>query len=135
MQGRIAVVTGGARGIGRAIVDRFTAEGATVVIGDLTDPGEVGSGIDVAGRREWVPLDVTDETSVLEFAQSVEPRHGRPHVPVHTPGPLAERYLTPAPPPAPRRPAGVSPNSALPPGRIPALSSCRQASGHGIGPD
>ena len=38
------VVTGGARGIGRAIVDRFTAEGATVVIGALTAPGEVGSG-------------------------------------------------------------------------------------------
>ena len=94
MQGRIAVVTGGARGIGRAIVDRFTAEGATVVIGDLTDPGEVGSGIDVAGRREWVPLDVTDETSVLEFAQSVEAGHGGVDVLVNTAGIMAERSIT-----------------------------------------
>jgi meso-butanediol dehydrogenase/(S,S)-butanediol dehydrogenase/diacetyl reductase len=94
MQGRIAVVTGGARGIGRAIVDRFAAEGATVVIGDLTDPGEVGSGIDVAGHREWVPLDVTDETSVLEFAQSVEAGHGGVDVLVNNAGIMVERSIT-----------------------------------------
>ena len=94
MQGRIAVVTGGARGIGRAIVDRFAAEGATVVIGDLTDPGEVGSGIDVAGHREWVPLDVTDETSVIEFAQAVEAGHGGVDVLVNNAGIMAERSIT-----------------------------------------
>ncbi len=86
MQGRIAVVTGGARGIGRAIVDRFAAEGATVVIGDLTDPGEVGAGIGSAGHREWVPLDVTDEASVFEFAQSVEAGHGGVDVLVNNAG-------------------------------------------------
>ena len=64
--GRVVVVTGGARGIGRAIVDRFTTEGATVIIGDLTDPGEVATGLDMTSQREWVPLDVTDELSVLD---------------------------------------------------------------------
>ncbi len=94
MADRIVVVTGGARGIGRAIVDRFAADGATVVIGDLTDPGEVGAGLDVAGHREWVPLDVTDETSVLEFAQSVEAGHGGVDVLVNNAGIMAERSIT-----------------------------------------
>ena len=57
--GRVVVVTGGARGIGRAIVDRFTTEGATVIIGDLTDPGEVDTGLDMTGQREWIPLDLS----------------------------------------------------------------------------
>ena len=93
LEGRVAVVTGGARGIGRAIVDRFAAEGATVVIGDLTDPGEVGAGLDVAGHREWVPLDVTDEVSVIEFAQSVQAGHGGLDVLVNNAGIMAERSV------------------------------------------
>ena len=93
MHGRIVVVTGGARGIGRAIVDRLAAEGATVVIGDLTDPGEVGAGLDVAGHREWVPLDVTDEISVLEFAESVQAGHGGVDVLVNNAGIMDTRSI------------------------------------------
>ena len=91
--GRIVVVTGGARGIGRAIVDRFAAEGATSVIGDLTDPGDVGAGLDVAGHREWVPLDVTDEDSILEFAETVQAGHGGVDVLVNNAGIMDTRSI------------------------------------------
>ena len=91
--GRIVVVTGGARGIGRAIVDRFAAEGATVVIGDLADPGNLFLGSDAAGHREWAPLDVTDETSILEFAESVATGHGGVDVLVNNAGIMDTRAL------------------------------------------
>ncbi len=59
LEGKVALITGGARGMGRAYVQRFVAEGARVVFGDvLTDEGEALA----AGQGEavrFVPMDVT----------------------------------------------------------------------------
>ncbi|WP_158866276.1 SDR family NAD(P)-dependent oxidoreductase [Leifsonia sp. AG29] len=58
LTGKRAVVTGGARGIGAAIVRRLAAEGATVALLDLlSDPGETVAA-DVGGR--FVPVDLSD---------------------------------------------------------------------------
>ena len=82
--GKVALVTGGASGLGEAIARRFVAEGATVVIADI----DVAAGKQLAGElgAEFVRLDVTapdDWTSALAF---VETRHDRLDILVNNAG-------------------------------------------------
>ncbi len=53
LEGKVAVVTGGANGIGRACCERFAAEGADIVVADVLDgPGqEVVAAVEAVGRR------------------------------------------------------------------------------------
>lgn len=49
LENKVAVVTGGASGMGRAAAEMFAREGAKVAIGDISDAGEVVAGIEAAG--------------------------------------------------------------------------------------
>ncbi len=62
--GRVALITGGASGIGRATAKRITAEGGSVVVADLQD--DAGKGVveeieQSGGKAAYVHLNVTDE--------------------------------------------------------------------------
>ena len=88
LEGRVAVITGGARGIGRAIATRFLEHGATVVIAD-SDPGTAEATVsDLAklGPVSWMPLDVTDWAAVDEVMSAVVARHGRLDICVNNAG-------------------------------------------------
>jgi 2-hydroxycyclohexanecarboxyl-CoA dehydrogenase len=67
LSGRVAVVTGGASGIGRAVASAFAGEGAHVAVWDLGDAAaavaqEIGAAFPV--RAIGIPADVTDEAAV-----------------------------------------------------------------------
>ena len=74
-EGKTAVVTGGAHGIGKAIADAFRAEGAAVRIIDIR-PGD------------WFVGDVGDRATLERFAEDVIRRHGTVHFLVNNALPL-----------------------------------------------
>jgi 3-oxoacyl-[acyl-carrier protein] reductase len=75
LDGRVAVITGAASGIGAGIAIAFAREGADVVVADLTDPAAATSVLDAVeslGRRSlFVQTDVGSEDSVAHLARRV----------------------------------------------------------------
>jgi NAD(P)-dependent dehydrogenase (short-subunit alcohol dehydrogenase family) len=78
--GRVAVVTGAASGIGRALAQAFSTAGSAVVVADLDGAGAevVAAGIRAAGgQAEAVPVDVSDADAVDQLAATTLQRFGR----------------------------------------------------------
>lgn len=75
LQGRVAVITGAASGIGLATARRFAAEGATVVVVDLNVEAGEAAAKEVGG--EFVAVDVVAEAAVKALFDGVVERHGR----------------------------------------------------------
>jgi NAD(P)-dependent dehydrogenase (short-subunit alcohol dehydrogenase family) len=82
LRGKVAVVTGGANGIGRGIVEALLEEGARVVIADIEQPVLDATVAELAGRGEvsGVRTDVSDFSSVEALATTVFDRYGACHL-------------------------------------------------------
>lgn len=76
---RVAIVTGGGRGIGRASALRIAEEGRDIVIADVIDLGnEVVKEVEALGQRAiYVPTDVTDEAAVQNLINTTKEEFGR----------------------------------------------------------
>ncbi len=74
LEGRVAIVTGGAQGIGRAIVDKLADEGATVVIGDLDTAKAEAAAKAVSGLA--ITTDIAEQDQVANLVDSTVERYG-----------------------------------------------------------
>lgn len=77
LQGKVAIVTGAARGQGEATARLFAQQGATVVIADLLVEQGEALARDIGERASFVRLDVTDEAGWAALVAQVIARHGR----------------------------------------------------------
>jgi NAD(P)-dependent dehydrogenase (short-subunit alcohol dehydrogenase family) len=74
LAGKVAVVTGGAAGIGRALCRRFARQGARVVVSDVDAPGAARVALEVDGLA--VAADVSVEADVVGLVETVLTAHG-----------------------------------------------------------
>jgi len=79
VDGSVAVVTGGAGGIGNAIATALLRRGASVVIGDVEEPALEATVAELSalGKVSGVRTDVSDESSVRSLAEHTWSEHGR----------------------------------------------------------
>ena len=81
LEGKVALITGAAAGLGRVAAERFAAEGASIVIADVVDGAEAVAAVEAAGGRAIaVPCDVTDETQVRDAVAAGVQAFGGLHV-------------------------------------------------------
>jgi NAD(P)-dependent dehydrogenase (short-subunit alcohol dehydrogenase family) len=79
-EGRVAVVTGGASGIGKALAKAFLGEGMKVVVADVEEPALKAGVEELGGEVMGVVTDVSDPASVRALADRVFDVHGACHI-------------------------------------------------------
>jgi len=97
LTGRVAVVTGGASGLGRAIALRFADEGASIVVGDVRrDPREGGASTEalIGDRGLFLEADISRWADVDRLVTSAIEGYGRLDVMVNNAG-IAGRHSKP----------------------------------------
>ena len=85
--GRVAVVTGAARGLGRVIAATLAREGCALVLADVTDCAATAAEVTALGGQVWPSrTDVSSEEDVLALGAGVRDRFGRADVLVNNAG-------------------------------------------------
>ncbi len=80
LKGKIALITGGARGIGKEIVLKYAENGATVISGDLIDPDYSHENV------SHIKLNVTDRENIKQVASGIKEKYGKLDILVNNAG-------------------------------------------------
>ncbi len=93
LKDRVALITGGAAGIGQATALRFAEEGARVVIGDVSEAAGRQTAAMLGPDAAFYKVDVTDRRAVQEWVDDVVARYGRIDILVNNAGILRDAQL------------------------------------------
>ena len=92
LEGQVAIVTGGARGIGTGICEVFCREGATVALWDVLDGTETVNEITQNGGKIFFQkVDVTDQNSVDNAIEEIIEKHGKIEILINNAGIIRDR--------------------------------------------
>jgi NAD(P)-dependent dehydrogenase (short-subunit alcohol dehydrogenase family) len=86
LEGKVAIITGGARGIGRAIATAYAAEGARVVVADINATEVASVAAEIGHGAIGVGVDVTQQASIDAMVSTVVERAGRIDILVNNAG-------------------------------------------------
>jgi 2-dehydro-3-deoxy-L-rhamnonate dehydrogenase (NAD+) len=86
LEDRVAIVTGGAQGIGLAVAERFVASGARVVLWDIDAARLDAARARLGASADAAAVELTDDTAVTAAAQAVLGTHGRIDILVNNAG-------------------------------------------------
>ncbi len=92
LEGQVAIVTGGTRGIGKGICEVFCREGATVALWDVLDGTETVNEITQNGGKIFFQkVDVTDQNSVDNAIEEIIEKHGKIEILINNAGIIRDR--------------------------------------------
>jgi NAD(P)-dependent dehydrogenase (short-subunit alcohol dehydrogenase family) len=91
LDGKVAIVTGSAMGIGREIAAKLAESGAVVVVSDLNREAGSRTAEEIGGKTVFTPCDIGDSSQVTELVGSTVERFGRLDIMVNNAGVNAGR--------------------------------------------
>jgi NAD(P)-dependent dehydrogenase (short-subunit alcohol dehydrogenase family) len=94
-EGRIAVITGGGRGFGKAFGHALAAQGATVILADIDLEAARAAAAEIGARAHPIACDVADEIQVQAMMDEVAARHGGIDILVNNAGLHSAAYNAP----------------------------------------
>lgn len=95
LKDKVAIVTGGSRGIGRAVAELFAREGGQVIVVDLLPQGkEVVQGIRASGgSAEFHAVSVTDKSGIESLFEQINSKYGKIDILINNAGITRDRTL------------------------------------------
>lgn len=94
LPGKIALITGGARGIGKAFASRYVREGATVIIADINLAQATKTATEIGKNVSAIFVDVTDKGSIQSCVDTVIQKYGRIDIVINNAGVFSASAIT-----------------------------------------